>query len=214
MSENSNAAIAVRKNGKWFIGQGGGVKTYDDLAGKPFYENVTYYGDTITWDGEPTEISVAVPGEDDKDMILYHVSPTTPRIEDIVGAAVISDGNIIAELSEENCFNMYQDNFVIALNDKEVAIVVHQDGFSYGGIVFPKKGVYSGRIEDISYPVEIKKADGEFAAYDVKKIDKKYLPDSVIAIHVRDMTTIDLSQYPVGTMFVIYGDTESLSEVI
>lgn len=184
-----------------------GQISYDDLLNKPFYEIATPQSGVIEWNGEPTDNFVSFDGE-----VYYLISPATPYVEDLVNATFTdASGMTIATISESNCYELVSGMVIVQIGGAVVLVVNYTDGFTLAdGTQFPLKGIYAQRITGATFPLKLTKAEGNFSTYEIQKIDKKYLPQTCIAISQEELQSVDLSQYEAGTIFVVYSESGTL----
>ena len=144
------------------------------------YENVTNFGDTLTWDGTPTDTMVEALG-----MQIYKVSDDIPTPDEVIGGnvTVLNDGEYIEnEIVSSNIMIANETVYGIA-----TAIwVVSADGasceLSGETIVFPKKGIYFTYVNsegNVTYITKLTIPNYNFTKTEVHKIDKKFLPDDI-----------------------------------
>ena len=172
-----------------------GTTTWIDLEDKPFYETVQNLGDTITWDGSPTEDVVSFPVGDDANIIqLFRISENTPTIEELqTGQVTIKNGNYSQDfnLSDVSMLDILQGLTVVMMNIEDglpFMFVLRNDNFHYKenglAIDVEKRGVYAVYLEadaDTGYAAQFVSSltipNYNFTKTDIKKLDPKFLPD-------------------------------------
>ena len=165
------------------------------------YEDVTDIGDTLTWDGTPTDISIGL-----ADITLERVSDSTPSVEELVGGSFVmsiifnsTDGetnvndSVEIELTSDNVLQA-NENFIVLLNAGQPNVgIALEDGAIFEveavKITFPKKGIYFIRSEDdewdgiegyyLFYISSLTIPNYNFTKTEVHKIDKKFLHDDI-----------------------------------
>ena len=155
--ENGNVQVEV------------GVKSWNDLTDKPFGEEVEHLGDTLTWDGTPTDICVVAEG-----VYAYKVCDSTPSVDELKTGTLTID----QDGAEEQIVlygDVYEQGETIIAN---ISLIVLEDGAESAGVAFPQKGIYfvsaAGlRVKSLYIP------GYDFVNADLKKLDKKYLPDDI-----------------------------------
>ena len=160
----------------------GSIKKLDPKflpSGGVGYDAVESIGDTLTWDGTPTDTVAETPIMGIK---FYRVSDSTPTLNDLLGGYIavppVYEGEITAEVIVE------VSETVLSIGD-ECVLVASVDGASCEideVIVFPKKGVYFAyAVEDGTeiYTTQLKANGYNFTKSVTHKIDKKFLPEGV-----------------------------------
>lgn len=144
------------------------------------YEGVTDIGDTLTWDGTPTDTVVQF--MTDPLTEYCRVSNNTPTAEKLVGATVTLEGTTL-EITDDSLVKEYDDIVAFApeaTSGGALIFVAYKDGVRMAGIEIPQKGIYFIRvIEDagISYISSLTIEGYNFTKTEVHKIDKKFLPE-------------------------------------
>lgn len=155
----------------------------DFIKNKPFWETV---GDTLTWTAIPEEELDLSNFADDLIYHFYRISDAIITLKDVSqGGEIVPLDNIDekVEIDAENSVEFSQGVYGIA----GVLISTAEDNLSWdtddgnGGsmtITFPKAGVYapSFLVTTVNFSLTIKGYTG-FSV--VKKIEEKYLPDTV-----------------------------------
>ena len=170
--------------------KGEGASSWKDLTDKPFYETVQNLGDTITWDGTPTEDVVNLPTEEvDFDIELFRISENTPTIEELQTGrltALQGDVDVDFNVSELMCVEAIPGITLVASDGTPLLVVVKHDNFSYEqeGIAFSveKSGVYSvciysSNLGVLAFVSSLTIPNYNFTKTEIKKLDPKFLPD-------------------------------------
>lgn len=135
--------------------------TWENLPDKPFCDVQT----VIEWDGS-TE------GRETSGDAHYHVSGETPTVEDLSnGVFIVSmeDGSTMDMAITDDSNNMDTEENVFHSMGVCVAYI---DGATYGGVIFPKAGVYFLHQDGMGYVSKL--------TYDsIKTIEEKFIPDSI-----------------------------------
>lgn len=134
---------------------------WENLPDKPFGENQT----VIEWDGS-TE------GRETSGDAHYHVSGETPTVEDLSnGVFIVSmeDGSTMDMAITDDSNNMDTEENVFHSMGVCVAYI---DGATYGGVIFPKAGVYFLHQDGMGYVSKLTYGS-------TKTIEEKYIPDSI-----------------------------------
>jgi hypothetical protein len=155
--------------------QEGAVSSWNDLEDRPFGEEVEHLGDTLTWDGTPTDVFV----EYDR-FTYYKVSENTPSYEELTDGTILVDNK--GNDREITIHGSNHGNFIAIDN---IAIVVYEDGAYYDGVVLPEKGIYFGFIPGIVTPKYMRLPHYVFVRTELKTLDKKYLPDGIGGINIK-----------------------------
>lgn len=182
----------------------GGVSSWNDLTDKPFYDETVDLGPTITWDGN-TEglLEVVFFYETDEEgrfhkQGLYLVSESIPSVENVVTNITMSSNeaepySYDEELTKEGKFIFAADYFVL---------IALEDNMELNGITFPKKGVWflkemDGSEDDfyIDYTSSITLSEGSFIGGEVKKLDPKFIPDTIARKTVFYIKNNDADEY-------------------
>lgn len=79
----------------------GGVSSWNDLKDRPFGEETVNLGDTLTWDGTPSDVFI-----DLVELAFHHVSDSTPTPEEVNGGTFVSSTGLEHAITEES---IYQD---------------------------------------------------------------------------------------------------------
>lgn len=151
---------------------GGGLTevSWEDIQNKPFGEE----GFKIEWDGTPTSEFVNIEGLD-----FYKVSDMYFDAEDLIGSTfnlfLIEENTDIAEIVSsdsimdlgENCFGISSANL-----DGMPAILITSSATVVEGVDVPSAGIWFLSVPDICYTNSLEMIQ-------IKKIDKKYLPDDI-----------------------------------
>ncbi len=178
--------------------------SWNDLADKPFYEEVTEaMGDTLSWDGSTDGKLFIDLGEG------YGFAKIGDNIlapEDVANGIAIGmvdvDGTIDeVPMTGEEAQNMFADSFAVFTG---AIVAVLNDNTEADGLVFPEKGIYFNRMpngERVAYLRVNGYAGFATTTTVVKPLDEKYLPDSVkgggggktLIISTEDMTTFTVN---------------------
>ena len=153
-----------------------GVSSWNDLEDKPFGEISSNVGDTLVWDGKPTDVFV----ENEK-VYCYKISDSVPSLEQL------RTGEIQIRNKDTQEVATYPLTQAVAGNENfataEVFIVIYKEGCEVGSLVFQETGVYFAKAKEGSeINLEILSLtipDYDFGATTVKKIDPKYLPGTM-----------------------------------
>lgn len=143
----------------------GGVTSWNDLEDRPFGE---FQGDTLNWDGtyNADELFRGV---------YAHISDAVPTASDVANGLVLKaliDGvTDETPFSGEEAMSFFQEDGFFNL--EYLLMIVPYDGYVLDGVEVPKAGIYV-IIELPNLTLTIPNYTGFI---DVKKIDKKYLPD-------------------------------------
>lgn len=146
------------------------------------YEDVTNIGDTLTWDGTPTDTVVQF--MTDPLTEYCRVSNNTPTAEKLVGATATLEGSTL-EITDDSLVKEYGDIVAFApeaTSGAALIIVAYKDGATMAGIEIPQKGIYFIRVfEDagITHISSLTIPNYNFTKTEVHKIDKKFLPDDI-----------------------------------
>ena len=151
------------------------------------YDDVKNMGDTLTWDGTPSDTAVPI-GEV---ATYHHVSDNAPSVDELLGkvisVTVVGDDEPISlELTEESV-NPYGEDLIFAGGeDLSAMVVANVDGatavFDVGAsltLTFPKKGVYflyANSDGVVNYASSLTIAGYNFTKTTTHKIAPKYLP--------------------------------------
>lgn len=153
-----------------------GSVSWNDLKDKPFGEETIVLGDTITWDGTPSEYSVALAY-----VSMEHVSNSTPTADELKSAVLVWHRNTGTE-SEFTPSSIVPNGSLIMLLDGSdpIVVVAPTDGAEgdYNGVTFsfPKSGIYFLRTSATDYTKSLKVEGYNFTGTIVNGIDPKYLP--------------------------------------
>jgi hypothetical protein len=172
------------------------------------YEGVTDMGDTLTWDGTPTDTVIEATG-----FQLHLISGNIPTVEELIGGAVtVMDNGVEREdvITFEGIEQYGQVIFVA-----ELIAVVTNDGVTFDDVTFPKKGVYflyTSVDGLVIYTKSLTIPNYNFTKTEVHKIDKKFLPES---IHYYDSLSSVPADLPDGSFVAVPANDEvvDLSEV-
>ena len=144
--------------------------TWEDIQNKPFGEE----GFKIEWDGTPTSEPLSI-----KDLEFYKVSDACFDAEDLIGStsnlfAIEENINLTEIVSSdsimdlgENCFGISSANL-----DGMPTILIASSATVVEGVDIPSAGIWFLSIPDICYTSSLEMIQ-------IKKIDKKYLPDNI-----------------------------------
>ena len=175
---------------------GGGASSWNDLTDKPFGEETTTVNEplNITWDGN-TEGLVSGTMGDGQPFPMFKVSDLVLTDEQLKMATTTNSAGTIIVIKDQ-WESGIEDGGVVVGEDLTLAVQVLEarvDGatLDYGGmtLVFPEKGLYFMVFPDGTYvksftttePIEHEKTV-------IKKVDEKYLPDSVDGVVIRSST--------------------------
>lgn len=145
------------------------------------YEEVESIGDTLTWDGTPTDTVV----ETSVGTKYYRVSDSTPTLSDLVGGYVafpfIYEGEITAEIINEIPVGgvLVVGDYAVIVANKDEALMPIEDQIA----IFPKKGVYFCYFNEDGtevYTTQLKANGYNFTKSVTHKIDRKYIPKTEI----------------------------------
>ena len=156
------------------LGKVGHPCSWNDLEDKPFGGDMSV-SDTLTWDGNPTDISVNV-GTSKFAIMVYRVSEQTPSYEEMLNKATITVGGNDVVLTKEMAF--VQANEDIVTGPEYAIIVVYKDGAALSdSVTFPKKGIYL-YSSDALHVSKLVVPNYEFVTGSIKTIDPIYLPET------------------------------------
>jgi hypothetical protein len=218
-----------------------GVRSWNDLEDRPFYETVQDLGDTITWDGTPNEDVVNFSGTEN--VAFYRISENVPTYEELVTGQinVLGIGDFaIQELTIETALPGLLVVAMPRLNDGAPLLAVNlADDFHFemDGIALDieKRGIYSIYMEDEDtdltgeivrlFVSSLTIPNYNFTKTDIKKLDPKYLPDGGVGYtvneSVKDTLTWDGTPTGVGVsvndevdMYLVSVSTPSPEELI
>ena len=151
--------------------EGNGVKSWNDLEDRPFYDEIASVGDTLTWDGSPTDVSIDLGG-----VFLYKVSGSTPSIDELnSGTATIHNGIADEQYPLEGTIQQLDSNLI----GSDVLFVAFEDGTEMNGIVFPEKGIYSFSAGG-SFVKSLQIPNYNFTQSVVHCLQEKFLPPRVL----------------------------------
>ena len=166
------------------------AKAYTDRQRLAYDERVSL-GDTLTWDGTPTDTSVPIDGSK---AALYLVSDKAPSVDELVGGSftvsAFNKGELIQavdiDITRSNAIQP-SDNVIMLFKDGNPFIgIALEDGISFnmgfGLITIPKKGIYFlytnyQNIPDVTYVSSLTIPNYNFTKSVTHKIDPKYLPE-------------------------------------
>ena len=163
-------------------GGSAGVTSWNDLKDKPFGEEYSTTSDTLTWDGNAEGLLSVME-------IYHHVSDAVLTPDDFLNGCTTTtyngreEGSFFYELEELTAFYelygiIYSDEF----------LVIPQDDYNIEdmGLFFPKAGIYfAGEHGDGSPQCSYYSKSltipgyGQFSGIFLKKLDEKYIPNSV-----------------------------------
>jgi hypothetical protein len=151
-----------------------GVSSWNDLEDKPFGEIGSNVGDTLVWDGKPTDVFV-----ENEVAYCYKISDSTPSLEQLRTGEIQVRKKDTQEVITYPLARMVagNENFATA----EIFIVIYKEGSEVGEMVFQETGVYFTKTKgdlDFDFNIEILSLtipDYDFGATTVKKIDPKYI---------------------------------------
>jgi hypothetical protein len=154
---------------------GGGASSWNDLADKPFGEEVTeVHGDTLTWDGNTDGLVCAMDA-------FYKVSDVVFTLDELRGSvAVISDGQIVSSEDEGALFELADG--ISVLSETVVCVSEKAVGADVGGIVFPEAGLYFSALEDAGKLIHVSSFTvPNYTGFvttkeTVKTLDEKFMP--------------------------------------
>lgn len=137
--------------------ESGGVKSWNDLEDKPFYDESV----TIEWDGNiEGKVTVA-------DGLFVKVSDLTPEPSELMGG-ILTEGGSSATITADSITDCRADGFALVYTGEAFA-VIYEDNCNVEGVDFAEKGVYAyAEIGACSLTYEA-----------VKKLDPKFLPEGV-----------------------------------
>lgn len=183
------------------------VSSWNDLTDRPFYEKTEVVTEemTVEWDGVvgdryTFDLSEAgLPG-----VAMVHVSDAViPSVDSVIGAVLVStaaDGSTKEEVLTE--VNATDADGLISINAISV-MSVPQDDFvategMIAGSVISKKGLYFVGVSGMTTPT---KYTGILsgAATTIKKIDEKFIPDTIA--RVSDVEAVTILTSPNGTKY-------------
>ena len=175
VTDEDNGKTLVVEQGEWTASEstGGGAKSWNDLEDKPFYEEVVHLGDTLTWDGQPTDVSIEYGG-----LRVYRVSSNTPNMDKWIGATIsISTESEAITITEDDVFEMADSVYVVA----EIIIVATADNTVVEAdegvyVTIPHKGIYCINFDNI-YMTSCSIPNYEFTNTIITPLDSKYLPE-------------------------------------
>lgn len=160
--------------------QEGAVSSWNDLNDKPFGEEISNLGDTLTYDGTPSRYAVSLGS-----VSMEHVSDSTPKLADLANAILTFGTNEVVNYE----FSLSVSNVIpngtmltVVVNNQPFMLVAPMDGAEaiYEGMTFsfPKKGIYFLRVKGdvLAYTMSLKIEDYNFTKTVVAGIDTKYLP--------------------------------------
>ena len=153
------------------IANAGGVTSWNDLEDKPFGEKVLF---DITWDGVIGDRDWADASIIQEGVKAIKVSDKILTADELVGAEFIYDdatveivSHNVSGLHDTYGFLMANDGMITTISDTSLTL-------STTGIDVPSTGTYFVLFEDSStFVSQLKKIE-------VIKLDKTYIPDSVI----------------------------------
>lgn len=180
--------------------------TWENLTDKPFGEITENLGDTITWDGNlDTFKGVKTEPHSDVDemgnayTIQYvKVSESTPNIDDIGDNSTLTY-IVSGEETTNKATAVQLDEEIILLNIyfNNLAVIVLTDNSEALGLIFPEKGIYFAHLsspDDSSvagYCTKFTIPNYNFVNTTLKKIDEKYLHESVIKSDSAEIWFVD-----------------------
>ncbi len=171
-------------------GSGGGVSSWNDLTDKPFGE-VVETTNSITWDGNPEgkEI-VSVDGG-----AYVKVSDATITTAAMIGGsyttAFVSNESLV-EAIDESVIHTVADGFSIVGQRSDIA-VVDKDEVNLDGIIFTR-GIYFFFADGFFYVSNLT-LSSDIDVLSIKKIDEKYLPESVDGVVIRSSTAYSTKKF-------------------
>lgn len=149
-----------------------GVSSWNDLEDKPFGEIGSNVGDTLVWDGKPTDVFVET-----KNAYFYKISDSTPSLEQLRTGEIQIRNKNTQEVATYPLTQMVfgDENLATA----EIFIVIYKEGYETESFVCPETGVYFGKVKEgseINIEILSLTIPGyDFGAITVKKIDPKYI---------------------------------------
>ena len=190
-----------------------GVTSWNDLEDKPFGDETTYIGDTLTWDGDPTGKYFIEPQDSQFVCLISDSVPTMDQIPDSRSWTTVSYLNnekrlVTVEVSKYDLITN-DDGFI---TDGAVFIIPYNnyihDGFTfeYSGVYF--SGMPEGYVKSLTIP------GYNFKHSTLKTIDPKYLPEmnfdmSEAVDEAKAYTDTEVSKKPglktTGTEYTING---------
>ena len=150
----------------------------DYIKNRPFYEESVPLGDTLTWDGTPSDTKVEIEG-----VVCHHISDSAPSESELLGGS-IGMGDESLEITEVNTLDEH-------ISLIEFFFIVDTDNYTFDGITFPKKGIYVVSDTELTYPVFLHIPDYNFTKSEIKKLDEKYLPEYLVLITLGEAITAD-----------------------
>lgn len=143
------------------------------------YEGVTDFGDTLTWDGKPTDTVVE---NKTLGLALYKVSDSTPTLDELTGGHVKTQDGIEHEITSDSVVVLSEtvlcavEAIFVVSTDNASCVVVGET------LVFPNKGLYFSyaNYEGTEYYLsQLTIPNYNFTKTEVHKIDPKYLPEGI-----------------------------------
>lgn len=162
---------------EWVPDQAGGTSSWNDLTDKPFGEIIKNDTLVVDWDTfEPKVVETTMQG-------FVKVSDIVPTLKDFVNGAGLDNNGYVEEIPQDEIESSY-NQFGCLYRPWSMA-VIPSDNFSlydpYDNftLTFPEKGIYfDGYGRPSSFTIN--GFNGFANTTDIKKVDRKYLPEPIV----------------------------------
>lgn len=157
------------------------IPSWNSVPDRPFgdFAVLTNY---MEWDGNTEGLPSVGIGPGGSEPYMYRISTATPTIDDCVDGLYIYD-NAYNEIysNYDILLEGYNTNDVLNLAEGQdiPLLVIPTDDFSAMGVTFPEAGIWTQVTDGKFYNVVLMEGHVIFPATVTKKINPKYLPDSV-----------------------------------
>lgn len=174
----------------------------DYVKNRPFYKEA---GTTVTWDGEPTGVSVELEG-----VVLHKVSDYVPQtlVDCEVIASITRNGeteemSFIVTAADAEVVGVMEGKPVIMAGDGMIMVFPAAGTIEGAGFEIPEAGIYFGQAEHDSQTITVTKL---VCGVYTKKLDPAFLPFRFFDANTTDITSIDFSDWKTGEMAFLLGE--------